>query len=454
MDDTTTETGIESVRAEAVPIGSRGLKNMGGVISEEYQKELRTLRQRVAVYSEMANDPYLGAALNVLETLMAGIEYRIQPKKGNEGSPRAINEAEFVSWALRGMETSWEDFMSELLTMLTHGFAAMERTFKIHQPPERWRPVEGASNTSVLDKERWAGRVVFADIALRPAETVWEWVYDGDRLVALKQQLTATQVQDTTPTIPMERVYLFRTVSIKNNPEGRSILRRAYIPYVREKHHRDLEAIGHERDATGTPIVRVPKEIMSAEAGTTAYTRKQAAQNIAKRMKTGTEVGVVLSSEVHEESKTPLYDVSLLKSPGERQFDAGPIIERCNREKLFATGTDMILLGHEKTGALNEGGNGSEKRDILNGGINAMAERIAEVFNRQAIKELCDLNGIPEEVRPEMKPQRLQREITLSEFVKAIADLAGAGFDVADDATENEARARLRLPLKEGVEEI
>lgn len=431
MDETKTETGIESVRAEAVPIGSRGLKNMGGVISEEYQKELRTLRQRVATYSEMSNDPYLGAALNVLETLMAGIEYRIQPKKGNEKNERAIAEAAFVSSCLTGMATSWEDFMSELLTMLTFGFAAMERTFTVRD-----------------------GRVVFDDIALRPAETIWEWVYDGDKLIAVKQQLTATQVEDPNPTIPMERVYLFRTVSVKNNPEGRSILRRAYIPYVREKHHRDLEAIGHERDATGTPIVRVPREIMAAEPGTTAFTRKTAAQTIAKRMKTGTEVGVVLSSEVHEESKTPLYDVSLLKSPGERQFDAGPIIERCNREKLFATGTDVILLGHEKTGALNEGGNGSDKRDILNGGLNSMAERIASVFNRQAIKELCDLNGIPEEFRPEMKPQRLQREITLGEFVKAIADLAGAGFDVADDGTENEARARLRLPLKEGEAEI
>lgn len=423
--ETPTPPGIETVNDAA--LGSRGLKNMGGVISEEYQKELRTLRQRVAAYTEMANDPYLGAALGVLETLMSGIEYRLQPKAGNEQNPRAIEEAAFVSTALRTMATSWEDFQSEMLTMLTYGFAAMERTFTVKD-----------------------GRVVFADIALRPAETIWEWVYDGDRLVAVKQQLTATQVENPNPTIPMERIYLFRTVSVKNNPEGRSILRRAYIPYVREKHHRDLESIGHERDATGTPIVRVPEEIMSAAAGSTAYTRKQAAMTIAKRMKTGTEVGVVLSSRVDAESKTPAYDVSLLKSPGERQFDAGPIIERCNREKLFATGTDVILLGHEKTGALNEGGSGSEKRDILNGGINAMAERVADVFNRQVIPELCTLNGIPEEVWPEMKPQRLQREITLGDFMKALSDgtAAGAGL-LPDDAVENEIRARLRLPLKE-----
>lgn len=433
MEDKAPETGIELVKADDAPVGSRGLKNMGGVISEEYQKELRTLRQRVAAYSEMSNDPYLGAALNVLETLMAGIEYRIKPKDGNEKNERAIAEAAFVSNALRSMATSWEDFMSELLTMLTFGFAVMERTF-------------------ARGKD---GRVVLADMALRPAETVAEWVYEGDQLVAVRQALTMTQIRNPNPEIPMERVYLFRTVSIKNNPEGRSILRRAYIPYVREKAHRDLEAIGHERDATGTPIVRVPKEILAATAGTDAYTRKTAAQNIAKRIKTGQEVGVVLSSEILEDSKTPAYDVSLLKSPGDRQFDAGPIIERCNREKLFATGTDVLLLGHEKTGAINEGGNGADKRDILNGGLNAMAERIADVFNRRIIPELCDFNGIPEEVRPEMKPQRLQREITLGEFMKAIGDAVGAGAELLPDpAVENEIRARMRLPLKEGEEEV
>lgn len=323
--------------------------------------------------------------------------------------------------------------MSELLTMLTFGFAVMERTF-----------------TRGKD-----GRVVLADMALRPAETVAEWVYDGDELVAIRQALTMTQLRNPNPEIPMERVYLFRTVSIKDNPEGRSILRRAYIPYVREKAHRDLEAIGHERDATGTPIVRVPKEILAATAGTDAYTRKTAAQNIAKRIKTGQEVGVVLSSEILEDSKTPAYDVSLLKSPGDRQFDAGPIIDRCNREKLFATGTDVLLLGHEKTGALNEGGSGADKRDILNGGLNSMAERIADVFNRRIIPELCDYNGIPEDVRPEMKPQRLQREITLGEFMKAIGDAVGAGAELLPDpAVENEIRARLRLPLKEGESEV
>jgi hypothetical protein len=84
-----------------------------------------------------------------------------------------------------------------------------------------------------------------------------------------------------------------------------------------------------------------------------------------------------------------------------------------------------------------------------------MAERVAEVFNRKAIAELCTFNGIPEELWPEMKPQRLQREITLGEFVKAIADLSGAGAELLpDDNVENEARARLRLPLKAGEAEI
>lgn len=432
--------GLDDTQTE--PIGSRGLKNMGGIISEEYQKELRTLRQRVAVYSEMSNNPYLGAALNFFETLLAGIEYRIQPRKGNEKNERAVAEAEFVSSCFKDMDTPWEDFMSEVLTMLTFGFALMEPTFKIRK----------AGATSFQPD----GRVGFQDIALRPAETLWEWVYDGDKLVAVKQQLTMTQVQNMTPTIPMERLYLFRTSAIKNNPEGRSILRRAYEPYVRSKGHRDLEAIGHEKDATGTPVIRVPKSVAEAtSASGDLWLRKQNAQRIARQLKLGQEVGVILSSEVDPETKTPVYDVSLMQSPGTRQFESGPIIDRYNREMLFATGTDFILLGHEKTSSLNEGGSGEQKDATVKAGVNSIAERNCDVFNRRIIPDLCRMNGIPEDLWPEAVPQRLQREISLTDFTKAIIDLTGAGMPLLpDDAVENEARARLRLPLKEGASEI
>src|SRR6187455_225124 len=90
------ETILKSLVPEEEPIGSRGLKNMGNVISEEYQRELRTLRQRVAVFTEMSNNPYLGAALNFFENLLAGIDYAIQPKEGMTEDARAIEEAVFV----------------------------------------------------------------------------------------------------------------------------------------------------------------------------------------------------------------------------------------------------------------------------------------------------------------------------------------------------------------------
>lgn len=435
------ETITKAIHEEEA-IGSRGLKNMGGVISEEYQKELRTLRQRVAVYSEMANNPYLGAALAFFEQLLSNVDYRIQPKDGMEQNPRAIDEAMFVRSCLHDMATTWEDFLSELLTMLTFGFSAMEPTFKKRL----------AGETMVKPD----GRIGFRDIALRPAETIWEWIWEGDRLAAVKQQLTMTQVQDTTPTIPIERLYLFRTSAIKNNPEGRSILRRAYEPYVRAKHHRDLEAIGHERDATGTPVIRVPKVVVEATADQAdLYARKLQANKMARQIKTGQEIGVILSSEVDPDTKTPLYDVSLMQSPGVRQFDAGPIIDRYNREMLIATLTDFLLLGHEKTASLNEGGSGKQKADMVRNVANSIADRIADVFNRRAIPDLCRFNGIPEDFWPEMKPQELQEEVALPEFMKALTDGVSAGMELLpDDAVENEARARMRLPLKQGASEV
>jgi len=419
---------------ESIALGSRGLRNMGGVISEEYQKELRTLRQRVAVFQEMSNNPIVGAALLVYRFLLSSCEWRFEPKKDVAQNARAIEEAAFAAELLNDMQTAREDFMSEVLEMLIYGFSVMERTFK----------------------RRPDGRIGFDDIALRPADTIFEWRFDGERLVAVIQQLVMTQGGEPLRTIPADNVYLFRTSAVKNNPEGRSILRNAFEPYYRGKKHRDLQAIGHERDATGTPLVRVPDAVASATADQTAlYERKQNANKIARRLKTGEEVGIVLSSKTDEESKIPLWDVSLLKAPGERQFDAEPIIARCDREVLFATITDMILLGHEKTGSINEGGSGASKDDLLRAGVNAINDRIADVVNRRMIPEAMTLNGVPEEFWPECKIQRLAREVSIDKFVGAIKDLTGAGMPLfPDDQVENEARARLRLPLKDTSAEV
>lgn len=54
---------------------------------------------------------------------------------------------------------------------------------------------------------------------------------------------------------------LFRTESVKDNPEGRSILRNAYRSWYFKRRIQEIEAIGIERDLAGLPVIHAPERL-------------------------------------------------------------------------------------------------------------------------------------------------------------------------------------------------
>lgn len=61
--------------------------------------------------------------------------------------------------------------------------------------------------------------------------------------------------------IPMSKAMLFRTESVKDNPEGRSILRNAYRSWYFKRRIQEIEAIGIERDLAGLPVIHAPERL-------------------------------------------------------------------------------------------------------------------------------------------------------------------------------------------------
>ena len=79
------------------------------------------------------------------------------------------------------------------------------------------------------------------------------WEYDdSDNLIGMTQQPPPDYGLFT---IPMSKAMLFRTESVKDNPEGRSILRNAYRSWYFKRRIQEIEAIGIERDLAGLPVI-------------------------------------------------------------------------------------------------------------------------------------------------------------------------------------------------------
>lgn len=112
--------------------------------------------------------------------------------------------------------------------------------------------------------------------------------------------------------IPIEKALLFRTSARAENPEGRSILRNAYLPWDRKTKIEIIEAIGVERDLVGIPIAWVPAEIASAAAGTKQREIYDKWRQMVTRVRRDEQEGLVLPLEYDPDTGAKRYDFTLL----------------------------------------------------------------------------------------------------------------------------------------------
>jgi hypothetical protein len=101
--------------------------------------------------------------------------------------------------------------------------------------------------------------------APRAQESILYWIWDDEGGLQGAVQLAAPDYK-TIP-ISIDRLLLFRTTSLKNNPEGRSILRNCYRPWFFKRRIEEVEGIGIERDLCGIPVLYASAETIASLGG-------------------------------------------------------------------------------------------------------------------------------------------------------------------------------------------
>ncbi len=148
---------------------------------------------------------------------------------------------------------------------------------------------------------------------------------------------------------PLDKALLFRTSARHGRPEGPSILRAAYQPWYYKKEIQKFEAVGIERDLAGLPVAWVPAGIMSPTATADEKAVFENIKKIVTNMRRNQQEGVVMPL-VYDQRGNKQYDLELLTSGGQRQFDTGKIVERYNTLMAMSVLADFITVGHEQTG--------------------------------------------------------------------------------------------------------
>ena len=248
--------------------GATGLRRSNGYVYEEFLPQLQGYRA-IQTYREMRdNDPVIGAILFAIDKLVRQVSWRVQSASS---SNEDLIAAKFLESCIQDMSTSWEDLISEILSMLTYGFSYHEIVYKKRLGPD--------TNSSETRSKYSDGLIGWRKIPIRAQDTRQYWEFDDAGGVTAMVQSSPPDF--TLKTIPIGKALLFRTTSDKNNPEGRSILRNAYRPWYFKRRIEEIEAIGVERDLAGFPVMYVDPDkqstrITSRQFATFAVTNKRA----------------------------------------------------------------------------------------------------------------------------------------------------------------------------------
>lgn len=420
-----------------VELGVTGLKRTGGYLDEEFLPQLRG-RKAVEVFKEMSsNDPTIGALLFTIDRLLRNVEWRVEPASKKREDTKI---ATFVEECMADMSTSFDDFITEALSMLPYGWAWHEVVYK--KRDGLWSP-DPRHRSKHSD-----GLIGWQKMPIRAQETLLRWVFNEAGEVEAMVQMAPPRYKVIA--VPSQRSLLFRFKHHKGNPEGVSMLRNAYRPWFMKKRLEEFEAVGVERDLAGLPMVGLPAEMLKAKPGTEQAKAVDQFRKMVKTVRRNEQEGIVFPKAFDQDTKQPLYTFELLGGGGSRAFNTDAIIQRYDLQILTTVLADFIKVGHQSTGSYSLH---TDKTGIFRTSLNSITESIADVLNRYAIPRLMKVNGWHPDVLPTIVPSDVDSP-DIAQLAQFMGALAGTGVTWFPDPTlENFVREAARLPKLDEEEE-
>jgi hypothetical protein len=366
------------------------------------------------------NSPVVGALLLGYREVAAHLDWDIEEPE--DPSDKDIAATNFIKECFQHMDQSWNSILGQALSELTFGWSFHE----------------------VVYKKRDDGRIGWSKFPIRSQESLVHWMIGdhGEIDGMVQRDPQSGQLYE----IPMGKGLLFRTTDLKNNPEGRSMLRPAVVPYQYLRRIQEYEAIGIERDLAGLPVAWVPSEWMTSDDPKSKQALAQMISMVAD-VRNNERSGLVLPliyepDLVNKMSHNKSLDFELLSSAGGKAFDTDKIITRYNQQVAMSLLGDFVTLGHDGVGSYALG---AVKMDMWVMVVDSICKGIAEVFNKHAIHKLLKLNGIDFDHQPVLKYGQVENVdlVALNTFVSG---LANAGLLTPDEDTEAWLREQGGLP--------
>lgn len=421
-------------------IGTLGLRQTGGVIEEEWMRQLEGDRKIRSLKTMETSDATAFAAVHMTKMAVKQVKFWYNAAGDADADGQAKEFA--TECTFEDMEDHWLHYLDEWLTCVSLGFSVAEIVYKLRIGPDETDP----SRKSIYDD----GRIGWRKFAFRPQETVdhWEIPPDTGEVMGMWQR---DPIEYALYFIPREKMVHFIMNGTKGNPEGVSQLRGAYPAYYKKHKLEEWELIHIQRNVAGVPKGVLPAKEFNLDTEGRKSKTLDDMEKILEGFYLNEDAWFCLPSDVYEGTSIPMVDVKLTadQQPGTTLPTTEPI-NRYQLEIARALHVGFMLLGGSTPGgsyALSE-----SQSDFFVMFIESICDLICEVINRQAIPQLFKLNtweglsGLPELVHGDVA------KTDAGKIAEALLNLMRAGAQVfPNDELQEHVYDELGLPKGELV---
>ena len=426
-----------AVMISANEVGRVGTFDVDGHIRDDIVPELSGSRGRV-VYQRMRADATVSSIIFAIEMMLRRAKWSCVPKDPQDS--KCIEYAQFFDSIRGDMYQTWEQFISNCLSMLVYGWSWFEIVGK------RRTGADGSPPSKYSD-----GMWGIHKLAFRSQDSLERWqLNDIGEVTGMIQHVWGGPTAGEY-TIPLEKSLHFRAGFWRDSPEGISPLRGAYTPWLLLQGINRAEAYGIERELNGLPVIKIPADVLKAarEGDTDAAQAVNTYTQIVRDVRLNKQAGVILPSDYYENADGTVtsqkqYELSLLSSNGTRAINVQAAAERHQVSIARCVLADFLMLG--TTSRSGSQALGQSRFQFFANAADGWNDSIAEVLNTSLIPRIAKMNGMDSEYLPSFKAESVSR-VDIQILIDCIERYVRAGgVLLPDPAIDSVIRNRLDLP--------
>lgn len=441
--ETVTQTNKPTTGGATVVLGQPLRRSRASTlfIDDVLFAELRG-EKAIKTIDRMLADPIVAGATERTSLMLRSVDWTVRPgmlPQQTEADDRSKEFSDRIAQDMADLETGWKSVVAGSADMIGWGFSLFETLFRREEDGYHWADFSPRDQRSIIgwDLEPGTGALLAARQRVESMS------------VAAREGLAA--LPGGIITLPGWKLLHFRTHPASGRPEGRSLVRNAFLPWTDKQELRRIVKLGLRRDFTGVAKLQVPPEMLDPAATAEQKAALAQAEALVREFERDEREGIVIPAEKDTDGKDTGWKLELMGPAGRRQLELEQIWGIHNREISVALLAEFMLMGTDETGNRSLG---ESKIGFFARAITSWLDIIAEFMGHKAARVYQALNPQYAGAALPVFEHGDVDEQSITEFVASIAQLVSSATLTPEPALEEFVRKRLHIPVVRGEESL